>query len=186
MIESFSGLAIAFMIIASILVYLLINSKMHIILKVILITLAIWYSLILWHTPPKFMGWPAPVSEIPEQSRILCYIVDEPKPNNPGGIYLWTIVQDTSKPTLIDQLDPSTAFGFKYTSAPRQYIIPYDRSFHKLLIQMSMGLAPGQFIELVWDKEEIEGQDMSVKLKLKLRNPVIGISKETGEEIRNR
>ncbi len=97
----YSGMALAFVIIAAIHLYFIIYSKANIVVKAVVIPIVLWYSLVLFYTPSKLMGWPTSQS-IPKNSRVLSMMIREPLRGNPGAIYILTInYSDVEKLSLI-------------------------------------------------------------------------------------
>jgi hypothetical protein len=146
-IPGFLGLTLAFLLIAVVLLWFFIKAKVPVLLKLIVIPLVIWYSLVLLYTPNKLLGWPSP-EEWPEGAMVLKFIIVEPSPNKPGGFYFWLIddgymkrqellkigkIAQSETPGLLEVLNPKDIFGYKSTNTPRAYIMPYDREFHKML-----------------------------------------------------
>lgn len=131
-LSAYIGLTIAFMIVVFILLYFVINSKSHVILKAGAITVVIWYSLVMLYTPPRLMGWPT-YQSLPDESRIIYTIVQEPKDGVEGSIYLLVIGMDDDKKPLIQQINPKHIFNYNSKNTPRLYRMPYDRGFHKKL-----------------------------------------------------
>jgi len=101
MIEGYLGLGISFIIIVIIMLLIMLKAKAHILTKIVLITIAIWYGLVLFYVGPNLMGWPAQ-GEIPKESILLSWKVTEPKKNHKGGIYFWVLSPDKKIETKHD------------------------------------------------------------------------------------
>lgn len=182
-LTAYSGLAIAFIIIVAILLYFLIATKLKLVIKIALIPLVIWYSLVLFYTPGKMMGWPT-YENIPPKSRLIYYMVKEPMGTEEGCIYFWVIAYKDHKTRIIDQLNPKNIFSYSEDSAPRAFRIPYTRENHKKInkavkeLMKKRGgviLLEGGGHKSIWDPKE---------LKFKVLNPEVILTKE-GTEIHN-
>ena len=133
-LTAYAGLSIAFVIIASLFLYFIIGSKARLLVKVILIPIVIWFTLALYFTPGKLMGWPATV-EPPDNSIILMPIIKEPRGDSKGFIDLLVIVREESKKSLIEQLKPGNVFSYNDKNTERLYRLPYDRELHEALME---------------------------------------------------
>jgi len=131
-LTSHLGLALAFVIIASLFLYFIIGSKAPVLVKVIIIPIVIWFTLVLYFTPGKLMGWPT-IAEPPEGSIILMPIIREPSGGEKGFIDLIVIVRDESKKSLVEQLGAKNIFFYNDSNTERIYRLPYDRKLHKQL-----------------------------------------------------
>lgn len=131
-----AGLSIAFLLLATIVLYFVIKTKGHHVMKGVLIVLALYYSLILLYTPNKLLGWPTN-DPMPPNTIVLYVLFDEPKPGEKGSIYIWAITRDPSieKP-LWDQLEYKNIFRYNVLGVPRVYRIPYTKENHKVLYNM--------------------------------------------------
>ncbi len=130
----YSGLSIAFIIIIALHLYFIIYSKVKVITKVIIIPTVLWYSLILFNTPGKLMGWPVPDQLVPENSRILSKIIREPFGDDLGAIYLLTVnYSKVEKKSFIQLINLKHIFGYNEKYVPRLYELPYSRDLHRRL-----------------------------------------------------
>lgn len=150
-IPGFLGLTLAFLLIVVVLLWFFITANVNLLYKVIIIPVVIWYSLVLWFTPSKWMGWPT-IDAWPDGAIIEHIKIHEPRPNKEGYFY-FVLIDDNymermkaleegrkyeeKKPTFWDNLDPRNVFSFKGDNVERSYIMPYDREFHKMLTQKS-------------------------------------------------
>jgi len=91
-LTAYAGLSIAFVIITSLFLYFIIGSKAPLLVKAVLIPIVIWFTLALYFTPEKLMGWPTP-AEPPDKSIILLPIIKEPAGDSKGFIDLLVIVR---------------------------------------------------------------------------------------------
>lgn len=149
----YTGLAVAFVILAAILTWVLIQLPGHHLIKAVLIPPVIWYGLALYLTAPNLMGWPS-TQKLPENSVLLAVRVREPLPaeNDPGAIYLWVDQRSgagTAEKTGTG-MNPHTFFKSKPDNAPRAYKIPYSRAMHEAIVQARKKLeaTPGGLMAL--------------------------------------
>lgn len=136
MLSSFVGLIIAFIIVMVILSLCLIKSKINIFLKVFLISISIWYSLVLFFVPYNFTGWPT-FDKPPYESAVLSFLIRQPTYDNPGTIYLVLVdyseyVKEKQRGFFID-LIPKISFHYQNNAEPRLYKLPYTKELHKKL-----------------------------------------------------
>lgn len=127
------GLSIAFLLLATMLLYFVIKTKGYYTMKSIMIVLMLYYSLVLIYTPNKLLGWPTNAS-MPPNAILLYLLFDEPKPGEKGSIYIWAITKDPSvKKPILEQLHYENIFRYNVLGVPRVYRIPYTKENHKLL-----------------------------------------------------
>lgn len=112
-------MVISFVLLASLLLYMMIHDKVTLLFKVVAIPLIIWYGVFLYNAPPSFMGW-ATDKPIPKNSFIHAVVFDEPSDGDTGGIYLWVRSLSTS----------TTSF-----EKPRAYKLPYSIEMHRELME---------------------------------------------------
>lgn len=129
------GLTSAFILLASVLLWLLISSKTNVVVKTILIAFVMWYGLVVYYTPKNIMGWPTEVSSVeklPEGSWVINILVKEPNKRTgaPGAIF-FTVVETGNRSDKKITLNPKEAFTYKGRSDPRIYKIPYTKDLHK-------------------------------------------------------
>lgn len=200
-ISAYSGLGVAFIIIASLFLYFFINSKGHIGFKMLLIPIVLWYSLVLLYMPPKMMGWPTTQEPFGE-NRLIQLLIKEPFKNNPGAIYLLVIGDEGEKVSLMNKmLNPKYTFEYNQENTPRFFKIPYDRELHKQLKDAEAEAARKKgFIKLKFLKKKNkkgkkgksgqgarEGRSVSSKehiFKIRIIEPMQVLRKNTEEAIR--
>ena len=180
-IFAYLGLSMAFMIIGSILLYFVVNSKSHVLLKAGAITAVIWYSLVLFYTPPRLMGWPT-YQSMPDESRIIHALVKEPKDDDEGGVYL-LVIGINDKKSLVQQINPKHIFNYSSKNTPRLYRMPYDREFHKKLEKAKRNAGRKGIIRLTKDKsQKNKGGRSSKKIRdefrFKILNPMELLTKD--------
>ncbi len=135
MIIGYVGLVFAFMIIAVLMLVIFLKSKTNIILKLTLISVAIWYSLVLFYTGPNLMGWPVS-SPIPEKSVVASIKITQPDKDNKGGIYFWVLSPETEEErSMISGLEPNK-FTQHTKNEPRAFKLPYSKELHRKIIEM--------------------------------------------------
>jgi len=141
-LTGYIGLAIAFIIISSVLLFLLIRSKTHVIVKICIIPIVIWYGMALFYIPDNLRGWPTD-QQISNDSRVISILINEPSTNSNGGIYLWLIDKEFKKVIL----DPRNVFCYNEKNTPRVYKLQYTKELHKkLTIALKKAKETGGFI----------------------------------------
>lgn len=131
------GLTTAYILIASILLWLFINSRTNIVIKTLIVPVVLWYGIVLYYTPSNLMGWPtaiASIEQLPADSFVLGISIKEPskKTNDPGAIFI-TLLQSTDNESNFS-LNPKDAFTYHGKAEPRTYKVPYSRELHKKII----------------------------------------------------
>jgi len=137
---SLIGLPIAFVILASLHLWLAVDLRFSKTVKFLSIAAVIWFGLILFYTPSRIMGWPvnSTYNTLPNMGVVLSWKIIEPNINAPeAGIYIWLVPKkfgQTEKSFFeILRLDPRHAFTFTLKDTPRCYKLPYDREEHRQL-----------------------------------------------------
>jgi hypothetical protein len=168
--SGYFGLATSFILLATMLLWILISAKGSVYLKALLIPVAIWYGGVLFFSAQNLMGWPVSRS-VPAESYILAYSIKEPQPANgyPGAIFLWAgtpqtamVEEEGEEPgNPVTALNPKTLFDYQDKSDPRSYRLPYDRELHEMLQQASEAQQeqPGTMIRM--QKNGEQGQHSS-------------------------
>jgi len=133
----YSGLAVAFIILAAIHLYFIIYSDAKVIIKAVIIPAVLWYGLTLFYTPGNLMGWPTS-QPMPDNSRVLSMMIREPRGDRPGSIYILALgyvdlKKIKNKPDIDKLLEPKHIFYYTKDNIPRFYRLPYDRELHKKL-----------------------------------------------------
>ena len=185
----FAGLITAFILLASVLLWLFIYSpKIKIVFKIILVPVLLWYGIVLYYTPLNLMGHPVEMSP-PEGAYFLAIQIKEPKAAtatdlaDPGGIYITAIVYDEDG--MVNKnfmLNPKSAFAYRTTNEPRLYKIPYSREDHKAIIKAQREAhEKGRGTQMRMGKktdQKGEGGDKSkAKLTIEITNPITGLRK---------
>ncbi len=168
----YSGLAVSFVILLVTILWSLIQPNMKLRYKLIIIPIFIWYSLVLYYTAPKLMGWPVDIS-IPAKSIVVGFNIQEPNKIRKGGIYLWVISpKKTSEQKLVERLDPEIIFSYA-NKEPRAFKIPYSREMHKAIIEAQKRQARQKGSVLIIGKGEkgIDGNSMG-GLGIGVFNPI--------------
>ncbi len=181
-LAAYIGLATAFTIVGFILLYFVINSKSHVILKAITITIVLWYSLVMFYIPPRLMGWPT-YQSLPDESRIISVLIKEPKGDDEGSIYLVVLNADDDKKPLIQQINPKHVFNYSLKNTPRMYRVPYSREFHKKWEKAKRKAGRGGIIKLQKGKPEKRGERgnpraLKDKFNFKILNPMKLLTKD--------
>ena len=141
MIETFS-IPLAFIIVASLALWIIIGSKGWWILKALAVIFATTFSIFLWRSLDDVQGWPT-TSILPNTFEIKWISVDEPnlKTNHPGAIYVW-----------VKDLEPNKSSHSVYlktkhnniNNEPRLHKMPYTREMHKNAIKIQQKIAKGE------------------------------------------
>lgn len=121
-------IAIGFLAIAILISWTYIERK-KIFIKAALILIVIWYAVAIQYALPRFAGWPTQ-QDIPDDSIVMSVVINEPRNEDKGGIYLWLTNLKKEESKTID-LDPRTVFGYISNREPRAYGVPYSRELHK-------------------------------------------------------
>ena len=122
MAEGIIGLSASFLLLVSLILWLIILSKRKFwVIKSIIIIIATSFSIIVLLSLKDFIGWPSK-SELPQEFQLHWAIIDEPDKikNTEGAIYMW-----------ITRLDKEN----KNKGLPRAYKIDYTRKNHEQIIQ---------------------------------------------------
>ena len=167
-------LIVSFLLIATLLCLVLIQSKVNPFFKAVLIVVSIWYTVAILFIPQHFRGWPIEKDSLPDRSWILFYRIVEPKSNDKGGMYFWLIDHIEQVPFKIN---PRETFAEVHRLIPRAYGIPYDRELHKRLerVWQKKKTFRGGFV--VWKQDErlktkSEGRGKEGRGKFEIINPV--------------
>lgn len=172
------GLTIAFLLISTTLLWVLIRSKTPIIVKFLLIFAVLWYGVVLLNIPGSFMGWPKFMLEKDYKGQyVKDYFILEPTKKGKGAIYLWLIDQVEVKAVKLridNKLKPTEMFLIKWIGVPRAYSLKYSRNLHKKMLEVRRKAknTPGSFIKIKRRKGnsgEKEGHD--AKIEFEIINP---------------
>ena len=151
MAEGIIGLSASFLLLVTLILWLIILSKGKFwIIKSIVITVATLFSIVVLLSLKGFIGWPSK-SQLPQEFQLHWAIIDEPDKikNTEGAIYMW-----------ITKLDKEN----KNKGLPRAYKINYTRKNHEQIMQGLISLGDGiqQKGEKVKVKEDIDiDEDLS-------------------------
>ncbi len=180
-ISAYLGLTVAFMIVGSILLYFVINSKSHVLLKAAVITIVLWYGLVMFYTPPRLMGWPT-YQDLPDESRIIYVLVREPRKDDAGGIYLLLMNVGDGTKSLVQQINPKHIFDYSSKNTPRLYKIAYSREFHKNLEKAKRKAGRGGIIKLkkgkINNKSDGNSRQIKEEFKFTVLNPMELLTKD--------
>ena len=123
----FFGIALAFLIMTALSLWILIGAKGHWIFKTGFIAATLFFSIGMWNSFNNLLGWPT-TEKVPDTFEILWVVVEEPnkRTNDPGAIYIW-----------IKNLEPEDDhFSLSFNSNDmskdsRLYKLPYNRAMHE-------------------------------------------------------
>jgi hypothetical protein len=132
-----ASLTVAFVLIVGVLIWLFIESKNKMWIKVLLIPLCVWYGLALYFTPQNLMGWPTPTEfdNLPDNSIVVGIRVVETNNKSKGAIYFWMIQLENKEVEKLNKLHPAVAFNQIMRMRPRAYEVPYTRELHKRIAE---------------------------------------------------
>lgn len=128
---SLLGLPIGFVILAALLLWLLVDKKIRLWFKLALISVVIWFGLVMWSVPGNILGWP---KYVPDKYHlppciILSYKIIDPVLNpKESGIYLWIVPKDNAKLTErpFSPIDPRKVLFLTFEDSPRAYKLEYS------------------------------------------------------------
>lgn len=185
--SGYIGLATAFVILATVVMWFFINSRGRIVIKALLIPATVWYGLVLYYTVPNLMGWPTSDS-IPDNSHVVAVSVKEPNPryNETGAIYFWVSTKsETGETSLtsLERLNPKKVFSYESPTDPRAYKLPYSREMHKAIVEAQRRSEEMQGSLMRIKKRGSQGdrsgsmEDSLAALEFEIVNPVVYLPK---------
>lgn len=135
----YAGLTTAYILLAAMLLWLFINSRTYLFLKILIVPLVLWYGIVLYYTPTNLMGWPTAiksVEELPGDAFVSGIQIKEPnkKTLEPGAIFI-TVIKFSDKSEMKFSLNPKEAFTYLGKEEPRIYKIPYSKELHKKILE---------------------------------------------------
>jgi hypothetical protein len=121
------SIPIGFLILAIILLWFFIKTKGKLGIKIALIFLAGYYSLVTWYSLDTYAGW-ATSQQLPDEFIVHWITIVEPdkKTKDPGNIYVWITSPNIHSNTMLNLLNYKPE-----TYEPRIYKIPYSTSMHE-------------------------------------------------------
>lgn len=139
MIETF-GIPLAFLIITTLTLWIIIGSKGWWWLKAITIIGVIFFSTCLWKTLGSLQGWPTDET-LPNKFEIKWSITQEPNKlkDSKGFICMWIINLDKEKEKSLPIFH-----NIGKDNKPRSYIVPYSRELHHQLEKIKRQIAKGK------------------------------------------
>ena len=145
MAEGIIGLSASFLLLVSLILWLIILSKRKFwVIKSIIIIIATSFSIIVLLSLKDFIGWPSK-SKLPEEFQLHWAIINEPDKikNTDGAIYMW-----------VTKLNKEN----KNKDLPRAYKIKYTRKNHEEIMKGLIALGDGiqQKGEMVKVKEDMD------------------------------
>jgi hypothetical protein len=140
------AIAVAFAVLAALLLWVVIGSRGHWALKLPLVVGGPLLMFAIWGALDSFTGWPAR-EPLPARSTFLAASVVEPDPRagTEGAIRVWVIPRPGGAGPL--ELRPDG-------SRPRAFELPYTREAHRQVEAASRLAARGQRVELRREGEE--------------------------------
>jgi len=120
-------IAVAFVVITSLILWFVIGSRGMWGLKIATIASALYFCLSISFSLENFEGWPSNAS-LPEEFRVHWMVIEEPdKKGGKGAIYIWA----KSLKSLDDESGWWISFEGSDTNTPRAYRLPYTRELHE-------------------------------------------------------
>ena len=124
-----TGLVFAFLLLVTVMGYIIIKTDLNPFIKAIVIIVTTWYSIALYAAPGQIAGHPKMVKELPDQVWIIAAKIIEPSADNSGGMYFWVYEKKIYEKALSP--NPLLTFQKIRKLTPRAYGIPYDKEMHK-------------------------------------------------------
>lgn len=126
MYENTLPIPLAFIILTTINLWILIGLKGLWWIKTILISCTLMLSLLVWSALNTYLGWPTH-SGLPEEYQVIWVSVHEPTTDKEGSIYIWAKYVESEK-----DLVPYDFLVYKTKSIePRAFSLKYTRNLHK-------------------------------------------------------
>lgn len=171
MFYGFVGLALTYVLLVTLLLWIFTKANVSEWKKFMLIPLTLWYSFALYYTPLGFMGYPVS-KDLPDKAIVISVKIVEPSNDHKGGMYFWMI--DVNKIKSLPA-DPRKAFIILDQQEPRAYKIPYDRDLHKDLVKKKKKSQEEGGV-LRWSKQKQRGsgteKERHIKGKFQVTNPL--------------
>jgi|LUMV01.1.fsa_nt_gb hypothetical protein len=123
------SIALAFLVISSLILWFVIGSKGMWGIKAVTISAALYFCLSIGMSLENLAGWPS-IQGLPEEFRVYWIVVQEPdkKSGDKGAIFVW--VKDTDPKEQEDE-GWLVSFYSNNRSEPRAYQLPYSRELHE-------------------------------------------------------
>lgn len=136
------GIAIAFLIIVSLISWCLIGAKGNWLLKLFLITTSVVFTIGLYNSIEDLTGW-STKDDMPEQFLVHWALTKEPNKftKEEGSIYFWVSELDENH-----KVKTSKNFSFvaPHAPEPRTYNLPYTEELHKQVASITKMLKQGK------------------------------------------
>jgi len=142
MIDTF-GIPLAFVIIATLTLWIVIGSKGWWWLKFGVVGAVVLFSVTLWHSLAALQGWPTS-EEVPQKFEIKWIVVEEPnkKIGFEGSIYVW--IKDLAPKDARNEKGIPILHSKKKSDEPRLHIMPYSRGMHEQAEAIKKQIASGK------------------------------------------
>lgn len=129
--QQWLGVSITYVILATLLSLVISNSKIPVIIRIIIIPIVLWWSLALFYGNLGLRGHP--IDGYPPPGSIVAGVeIVEGSLNEPGGIYLIVFLPNKSRwEAKRHFLDPRIMFVIFKEGEPVYYKLKYTRSKHK-------------------------------------------------------
>ena len=134
MIDTF-GIPLAFVIIAALTLWVVLGCKGYWWLKMIMVSLSIFFSISLWNSLISLQGWPT-TQTMPGKFEVKWLDVKEPnkKTGQKGCIYVWARDLEPNSPPIEKAAAPPLSMQLhakEKSGEPRLYKLPYNRQMHQ-------------------------------------------------------
>ena len=140
MLDTF-GVPVAFIIVSTLALWVIIGSKGWWWIKMGVATLTILFSISLWHSLESLEGWPTD-QPMPNRFEIKWIVVEEPniKTGDEGQILIWA---KDLEPLLREKSDIPLLHNKGQSNEPRIHRLPYTRELHLQAVQIQKKIAAG-------------------------------------------
>jgi len=192
MLTGIIGAAVGYIILTSLLAWLVILSRGRTVLKVCAVAFSIYYAMGLYSLLHDIEGWPSS-QDIPAGSNVISIRIQEPSGSDLGAIYIWCSINPDNKKAAISALRPSSMLSYVGGKQPRAFKMPYDREMHKRIAEAQKNAKKnGGWIKIESLKGERgdggQGEKQSNQIGFKVINPMSILTKEgaSAPKIRNK
>jgi len=140
------GIPIFFVILASVMLWLIILGKGKWYFKALLVPVVLYYCIIVYLSLGSLSGWSAKES-LPEKFRIHWVVIEEPEKigTDTGSIHLWlSATEETENKPINKFLYPFTSQ--RKTGEPRAYRMAYSQKMHESMEKTMEQLKQGKVV----------------------------------------
>lgn len=149
------GIPLAFIIIATLTLWVIIGSKGWWWLKGLIVVVVLFFSISLWHSLNSLQGWPTD-EKLPQKFEIKWITVKEPNMHTgeKGEIIVWAMnLTKEYNESLIPKLHNKEESG-----EPRLHRLPYSRNLHEQAMKIQKQIAGGGKFYGEMKENEMQGE----------------------------